>query len=99
MGQRVWKRQPLGGLIGEGGSPLRMMRLRECCTSGSGMGTAGLVGPLMAYQTMVQTQSPAWVLVQIALMHFILPAALTLGFSELFRRLGWIRSGDMKLDL
>lgn len=53
----------------------------------------------MAYQTMVQTQSPAWVLVQIALMHFILPAALTLGFSELFRRLGWIRSGDMKLDL
>ena len=67
--------------------------------TGSGMGTAGLVGPLMAYQTMVQTQSPAWVLVQIALMHFILPAALTLGFSELFRRLGWIRSGDMKLDL
>lgn len=67
--------------------------------TGSGMGTAGLVGPLMAYQTMVQTQSPVWVLVQIALMHFILPAALALGLSELFRKLGWIRSGDMKLDL
>lgn len=67
--------------------------------TGSGMGTAGLVGPLMAYQTMVQTQSPVWVLVQIALMHFILPAALALGFSELLRKLGWIRSGDMKLEL
>ena len=40
IGQRVWKRQPLGGLIGEGGSPGRMMRLRECWTSGSGTGTA-----------------------------------------------------------
>ena len=27
---------------------------------GSGMGTAGLVGPLMAYQTMIQTQEP-WI--------------------------------------
>ena len=28
LGQRGWKRQPDGGLIGEGTSPLRMMRLR-----------------------------------------------------------------------
>ncbi len=40
IGQRVWKRQPLGGSIGEGGSPFKMMRLRERWTSGSGTGTA-----------------------------------------------------------
>src|SRR5262249_60871149 len=38
MEQRVWKRQPEGGLIGLGTSPSRMIRLR--LTAGSGMGTA-----------------------------------------------------------
>src|SRR5689334_9122303 len=36
--QRVWKRQPEGGLIGLGTSPSRMIRLR--LSVGSGMGTA-----------------------------------------------------------
>ncbi len=68
--------------------------------TGSGMGTAGLVGPIMAYETMVQGGMAPWmVLLQIALMHFILPAALSLAFSEWFRKLGWIREGDMKLNL
>lgn len=67
--------------------------------TGSGMGTAGLVGPLMSYQTMVQTQEPWWVLVQIALMQFILPAILSLAISEGMRKLGWIKYGDMKLDV
>lgn len=67
--------------------------------TGSGMGTAGLVGPLMSYQTMVETQAPWWVLVQILLMQFILPALLSLGISELMRKKGWIQFGDMKLDM
>ncbi|MNY05363.1 hypothetical protein D3C86_1380830 [compost metagenome] len=37
-GQRVWKRQPEGGLTGLGMSPWRMMRSLR--TVGSGMGTA-----------------------------------------------------------
>src|SRR5260221_870415 len=37
-GQRVWKRQPLGGFTGLGTSPLRMMRWRAA--PGSGTGTA-----------------------------------------------------------
>lgn len=40
MGQRVWKQQPDGASIGEGGSPARMMRLRVAWMSGSGTGTA-----------------------------------------------------------
>lgn len=68
--------------------------------TGSGMGTAGLVGPIMAYQTMVEGGMAPWlVLTEIGLMHFVLPAVLTLAFSEWFRKKGWIRSGDMKLDL
>src|SRR6266545_7161841 len=38
MGQRVWNRQPDGGLIGLGTSPSSRIRLR--LTAGSGMGTA-----------------------------------------------------------
>lgn len=67
---------------------------------GSGMGSAGLVGQIMAYQTMVEAgQSPVMVLLQILLMHFIAPAAIALLVSELMRKKGWIKSGDMRLDM
>lgn len=67
--------------------------------TGSGMGTAGLVGQIMTWQVMCQTQQPAQVLFKIALLHFILPAVLSLLISELMRKRGWIREGDMKLDI
>lgn len=68
--------------------------------TGSGMGTAGLVGQINAYQTMVaEGNSPTIVLIEIAVMHFILPAILALGISEFMRKRGWIKSGDMKLDV
>ncbi|MCH5273550.1 MAG: PTS sugar transporter subunit IIC [Lachnospiraceae bacterium] len=67
---------------------------------GSGMGSAGLVGQIMAYQTMTEAgQAPVVVLLQILLMHFIAPAALALLVSELMRKAGWIKNGDMKLDV
>ena len=67
--------------------------------TGSGMGTAGLVGPLMAFQTMTQTQEPAIVLIQIIVMMFILPGIISLAISEFMRKKGWIKDGDMKLDI
>ena len=68
--------------------------------TGSGMGTAGLVGQINAYQTMTAGGvSPVTVLLQIALMHFILPAVLSLGISEFMRKKGWILEGDMKLNV
>lgn len=68
--------------------------------TGSGMGTAGLVGQINAYQTMVaEGQSPVAVLIQIVIMHFILPGILALCISEFMRKKGWIRSGDMKLSV
>lgn len=66
---------------------------------GSGMGSAGFVGQIAAYQTMVSFMSPAAALLQILIMHFILPAALTLAVSEFMRKKGWIQMGDMKLNV
>ena len=67
--------------------------------TGSGMGTAGLVGPLMTWQVMTQTEDPLVVLVKILLIQIILPACVTLGISEFMRKKKWIRFGDMKLSL
>lgn len=68
--------------------------------TGSGMGSAGLVGQFMAYDTMVANGvTPAVTLIEIAVMHFILPAALTLAISESMRKAGLIKFGDMKLDI
>lgn len=67
--------------------------------TGSGMGTAGLVGPLMTWQVMTQTEPGTIVLFKIMLIQFILPAVLTLLISEFMRKKKWIHPGDMKLEL
>lgn len=67
--------------------------------TGSGMGTAGLVGPLMTYQVMTDTNPPTVVLIKILLIQIILPAVVTLIISEFMRKKNWIKFGDMKLDL
>ena len=65
---------------------------------GSGMGSAGFVGQIAAFGAMTEAGMSTWMaLLQIAIMHFILPALLTLGVSEFMRKKGWIREGDMAL--
>jgi uncharacterized membrane protein len=66
---------------------------------GAGMGTSGLVGQFATWTAMEGT-IPTWLLfAEILLMHFILPALLTLLFSEIMRKKGWITYGDMELKL
>lgn len=67
--------------------------------TGSGMGTAGLVGQIMTWQTMIQTEPASVVMIKILVIQIILPAAVTLAVSEFMRKKQWIRFGDMKLDL
>jgi len=67
--------------------------------TGSGMGTAGFVGQIMTWQTMTATEAPEIVMFKIMLIQIILPAAVTLLISEFMRKKGWIKHGDMKLDL
>ena len=52
--------------------------------TGSGMGSAGLVGQITTYQTMIAYDDPKLVIIKIILLHFVLPAAITLFFSEVF---------------
>lgn len=67
--------------------------------TGSGMGTAGFVGQIMTWQTMVPAQDPVIVLMKILLMHFFLPGLLALLISNGMRKAGLIKPGDMKLEI
>ena len=67
---------------------------------GSGMGSAGFVGQIAAYGAMLETgMSSKVALIQIIIMHFVLPAVVTLIFSEGMRKAGWIKDGGMKLEV
>ena len=67
--------------------------------SGAGMGTAGLVGPIMTWKTMIGTENPIVLIIKIALLQFILPAVIAFLVSYIMRRKGIIKEGDMKLEL
>lgn len=68
--------------------------------TGSGMGTCGFVGPIMAFQTMTEAGTNIWiVLIEIVVMYFVAPAILALITSNILRKLKVIRDGDMKLDI
>ncbi len=67
---------------------------------GSGMGSAGFVGQIAAYGSMVENGMSAGMAIGlIVLMHFVLPALVTLLVSEFMRKKKWIKSGDMKLSM
>ncbi len=69
-----------------------------CNATGAGMGTSGLVGPIMTFDTMTAAGRGTWeTLGIIFLLEFFLPALLALLFSEGMRKLNLIKSGDMKL--
>ena len=67
----------------------------KCGASGGGMGTSGLVG---VFDLFKYTTDPLGI-VGIFVLMFVLPILLNLGISEFMRKKGWIKEGDMKLDL
>lgn len=66
---------------------------------GAGMGTSGFVGQFGTIAAMQGSQPTSVIVLKILLLHFIAPAVLTLLFSEIMRKKGWIREGDLKLKL
>jgi len=64
--------------------------------AGSGMGTCGLVGPIGVFTAMGNSLN-TWL--GILFICFLLPAVLSLFFGEILRKAGWIKFGDLKLDL
>ena len=67
--------------------------------TGSGMGTAGLVGQIMTWQTMAGAEPATIVLIKIFVIQIILPAIITAAISEFMRKKKWIKPVDMKLEL
>lgn len=63
--------------------------------AGAGMGTSGFVGQFGAVDAMGWSVNTA---VTVLLMHFVLPALLTLGFDLLFRKTGLVKAGYMRLE-
>ena len=59
----------------------------------SGMGTAGLVGPPKGYAP------GAFDWVGMILVCFILPVVLSWAIGKFMRKKGWIKEGDLKVDL
>lgn len=64
--------------------------------SGAGMGSSGLVGQIGTLSVMGNTPS---ILLAIGLLHFVLPALITLAVALPLRKKGWIAAGDLKLDV
>ena len=71
----------------------------------SGMGTCGLVGQIGVYTGWVNDVASGakaaitvfdWL--GLILISFVLPAVLCWAIGQLFRRMGWIREGDLKLS-
>ncbi len=77
--------------------PLSTMIFKlKCEGAAAGMGTCGLVGPIGVLSA---TEGSTFTWVGIALLCIVLPAVLSLLFSEIMRKLGWIKEGDLKLEL
>ncbi len=70
-----------------------------CDATGSGMGTAGLVGVIETFITSLDNGIAWWyVLIAVLVCYIIVPIAIALPVSELMRKKGWIKKGDMKLN-
>src|SRR5699024_9083075 len=63
-------------------------------SAGAGMGTSGLVGQIMTFETMGFSWRVFW---SILLLHVIAPAIISLIVTAAFRKNNWIKSGDMKI--
>ena len=77
--------------------PLATMVFRlENIPAGSGMGTCGLVGPIGVF-TAMGGGVRMWL--GILFVCFLIPAVLTPILGNFLRKIGWIKDGDLKLDL
>ena len=92
---RVWIAPTLASLVT---GPLAALVFRlENIAVGAGMGTCGLVGPLGIITAMPEGGTRMWL--GIVLVCFVLPGVLSWIFGKVLRRIGWIRPGDLKLNL
>ena len=103
---RIWLPAILTSAItGPIATVLFQLRMDGAAVS-SGMGTCGLVGPIGVYTGWVADISngtkaaiTAFDWVGLILICFVLPAVLTWLFGLFFRKINWIKEGDLKLTV
>ncbi len=105
---RIWIPPTLASAI-TGPLATCLFRLEMNAPSGglsSGMGTCGFVGQIGVYTGWVNDVAngvkdaiTAMDWVGMGLICFVLPAVLSLVFCEILRKIGWIKEGDLKLEL
>ena len=91
---RIWIPATLASAVT---GPLSTLAFGLKCTGVSaGMGTCGLVGPLGVLKDM-DFSAAAWIGVLVVCI--VAPAVLSLLFAAILRKMGWIKAGDLKLDM
>ena len=91
---RIWIPATLASAIT---GPLSTLVFKlECSDTFAGMGTCGLVGPLGIYKDMGGSPN-TWI--GIGVVCILAPAVLSLLFSEILRKIGWIKENDLNLEL
>ena len=93
-----------GGLFAQG-IGTSMLQMNGAAVA-SGMGTCGLVGQIGVYTGWLndiaagtKTAITGFDWLGLILISFILPGVLSWAFGLLFRKIGWIKENDLKLDL
>ena len=67
----------------------------SCLGSAAGMGTAGFVGQIGTISSMPLDSWQLWV--GLVVLELVAPALLVFGIDLLFRKLGWIKEGDLTI--
>ena len=68
----------------------------KCAGVSAGMGTCGLVGPIGILSS---SGSSAMTWIGIVALCVVVPAVVSLIINEIFRKIGFVKTGDMKLDI
>ena len=69
----------------------------KCQGVAAGMGTCGLVGPIGVIDAAEKLDAMFWI--GLVLVCVILPALFSLLFDVICRKLGWVKTGDMKIEV
>ena len=70
----------------------------NCLGVNAGMGTSGLVGVIGTYNAMATNGIDTWkIIASIAGLEIVAPIVLVFVIDALFRKIGWIKKGDLEL--
>ena len=95
---KIWIPPTLAGVVT---GPLATLVFKmENTPMGAGMGTAGFVGQFGTVTAMLEAgEGVGRIYLYILILHFILPGVLTMIFAAPLRKWGWIKEGDLKLNI